>query len=127
MLEILKPYLLYLRGCWKTPDRTILEYFKSEQLESGTAPLIIDVRSRWEYQRGHVPGAVHIPFWAMLFHLAAISVTPDEPIVVYCEHGPRAGIARFALRRTGFQRVRCLEGHMAQWRKARLPITGRAR
>lgn len=98
-----------------------------EQLDAGTAPLIIDVRSRWEYQRGHVPGAVHIPFWAMPFHRAAIPATPDEPIVVYCEHGPRADIARLVLRRAGFQRVRCLEGHMAQWRNARLPITERAR
>ena len=50
------------------------------QLDAGTAPLIIDVRSRWEYHRGHVPGAVHIPFWTLFFHRAAIPTTPDEPI-----------------------------------------------
>jgi rhodanese-related sulfurtransferase len=97
------------------------------QLNAGTAPLIIDVRSRWEYHRGHVPGAVSIPFWTLLFHRGVLPATLDKPMVVYCEHGPRAGIARFALRQAGFQKVRCLAGHMAQWRKAKLPIAGPVR
>ncbi len=29
--------------------------------------VIVDVRSALEYRRGHVPGAVHLPFWAAAF------------------------------------------------------------
>ena len=32
-------------------------------IDGGHAPAILDVRSEWEFKRGHVPGAVHIPFW----------------------------------------------------------------
>ena len=45
---------------------------------------------------------------------------PDETLVVYCGHGPRAWIAARALRRRGFADVRYLKGHMAAWRRAGL-------
>ena len=32
-------------------------------IESGAAPTIVDVRSRGEFAEGHVPGAIHVPFW----------------------------------------------------------------
>ncbi len=92
------------------------------QIKSGKAPAIIDVRSRWEYEKGHVPNAVHIPFWSIFWRTDDLAVTQDDPIVIYCEHGPRAGIVRFALRNAGFTHVLYLEGHMAHWRKQGLPI-----
>jgi rhodanese-related sulfurtransferase len=86
---------------------------------AGTAPTILDVRSSGEFTRGHVPGALHIPFWKLLSR-ASVPTSLDDPLVVYCEHGPRARLAGAALRRRGFKRVFYLEGHMAQWRRAGL-------
>ena len=34
-----------------------------KQIAAGTAPVIVDVRSAAEYDDGHVPGAIHLPFW----------------------------------------------------------------
>ncbi|MCA9467301.1 MAG: rhodanese-like domain-containing protein, partial [Nitrospira sp.] len=31
-------------------------------IEARTARMIVDVRTRSEYQSGHVPGAIHSPF-----------------------------------------------------------------
>lgn len=93
-----------------------------QMIKSGAAPEIIDVRSGYEYRRGHVPGARHMPFWKM-FSLADKLATPrDRPVVVYCQHGPRAVIAAFALRRAGFTDVKYLEGHMSGWESAGLPL-----
>jgi len=92
------------------------------KIQSGEAPTVIDVRTRWEYDKGHVPGAVHIPFWSIFWRTDELAVDRDKPIVVYCEHGPRAGIARFALQRAGFTNVVYLRGHMAHWRKQGLPV-----
>jgi rhodanese-related sulfurtransferase len=89
-------------------------------IEAGTAPTILDVRSRREFVDGHVPGALHIPFWTVLTHLSEIPTSPAEPIVVYCGHGPRAYLAGAALRVAGFRRVVYLEGHMMNWRRAGL-------
>jgi len=85
------------------------------------APAILDVRSAAEFRSGHVPGAVNMPFWLLPFRLQSLALRRDEPLVVYCGHGPRAQIARTVLEREGFQQVMLLTGHMQAWRKARLP------
>jgi rhodanese-related sulfurtransferase len=87
------------------------------QIENGTAPTILDVRSRREFARGHVPGARHIPFWTVLTRVSEIPTSPADPIVVYCGHGPRAYIAGAALRVAGFRRVVYLTGHMLKWKQ----------
>ena len=103
-------------------DRTHISAIELEQLiRQGTAPTIIDVRSSREYQAGHVPGAIHIPFWSALFRVNEIGAPKDEPVVVYCAHGPRAGFGKFALIRAGFTQVLYLDGHMSGWNKTGLP------
>ena len=83
-------------------------------IKSGHAPVVLDVRSKHEFAAGHVPGAVHVPFWAVVAG-AEVPGACDEVIVVYCGHGPRAYLAGTALRARGFQRVEYLEGHMTRW------------
>ena len=89
-----------------------------ELIDAQAAPVIVDVRSRREFRAGHVPGAVNIPFWTT--PTAPIPATVEDPIVVYCGHGPRAVAARTALRWRGFRQVTLLPGHMAAWKAAGL-------
>jgi rhodanese-related sulfurtransferase len=94
------------------------------RISEGIAPPILDVRSRAEFDSGHVPGALHFPFWKLLTQPpppALIHHDPDRVIVVYCGHGPRARLAGAGLRRHGFRRVEYLEGHMSGWRRRGLP------
>jgi rhodanese-related sulfurtransferase len=91
-----------------------------EMIEAGEAPTIVDVRTLGEYEAGHVPGALHIPFWATLGRASRIPTPKHEPIVIYCEHGPRAGVAKAAYRVSGFERVVYLRGHMTAWKQAGL-------
>jgi hydroxyacylglutathione hydrolase len=93
-----------------------------ERIEAGSAPTIVDVRFESEHEGGHVPGAISVPFYAALSRADQIPTPRDEPVVVYCAHGPRAGIARLAFRTRGFQQVQVLEGHMTGWREAGFPI-----
>src|SRR5262245_5084850 len=89
------------------------------RIASGNPPTILDVRSPTEFEAGHVPGAVNLPF-TQARDASRVPATPAEEIVVYCGHGPRAWIAGAALRRRGFTNVTYLKGHMRAWRKARL-------
>lgn len=89
-----------------------------ERIDAGTAPVILDVRSRAEFASGHVPGAQHIPFWGIARRIGELSVPVDAELVVYCGHGPRALIAGGALKRSGFTRIAYLEGHFSKWRSA---------
>ena len=90
------------------------------RIERGDAPTILDVRSALEYRHGHVPGAVHVPFWTIGAHLDDIHAKPQDELVVYCGHGPRAWRAGNVLKRRGFTNVVYLQGHMHGWRQAGL-------
>ena len=84
--------------------------------------MILDVRSAREYAAGHVPGAAHLPYWRLLVGRVRLERAPDEPIVVYCGHGPRAWIAKAALLARGTRGVRLLAGHMRAWKQAGKPL-----
>ena len=94
------------------------------RIDAGNAPAIVDVRSAWEYRNGHVPGAIHLPFWTIGSHIAEIPAGPDDEIVVYCGHGPRAWRAGGVLKRHGFTKVTYLKGHMHAWRQSQLREEG---
>jgi len=91
-------------------------------MRDGTAPLIVDVRSQGEYDRGHVPGALHISFYSIGSGLDGIGFSKNDPVVLFCEHGPRSGIAGFTLKVLGYERVYSLEGHMKGWRTDGYPV-----
>jgi phage shock protein E len=93
-----------------------------QQIAAGTAPVIVDVRSAAEYGDGHVPGAIHLPFWQVGRSLPKLASMRELPIVLYCGHGPRAYIAGAALRRRGFSNVAYLTGHMKKWKDMNLPL-----
>ena len=105
--------VMFCTGCTATITREEL----LKQMQAGTAPLIVDVRSQKEYDRDHLPDAVHIPFYTISSGLGEISHAKKEPLVLYCEHGPRASIAGFSLFLSGYDAVYSLEGHMKGWRK----------
>ena len=93
-----------------------------DRIASAAPPVILDVRSAAEFAEGHVPGAKNIPFWAVPWRAGELGARPDDPIVVYCGHGPRAQLAMAALRARGFTHLSCLVGHMASWREAGHPV-----
>src|SRR5688572_3634993 len=94
----------------------------AEAVSARHPPAILDVRSAAEYRRGHIPGAVHMPFWLLLFRVRSLALRRDEPLVVYCGHGPRAHMARSALEHHGFAHVILLRGHMRAWNQKKLPL-----
>jgi rhodanese-related sulfurtransferase len=92
-----------------------------ERIQAGEKPALLDVRTSREFARGRVPGAVRRPFWRVLFGLTRLPFKQDEPVIVYCLYGPRAWMAGTALRWRGYRNIRYLAGHMARWRRERLP------
>jgi rhodanese-related sulfurtransferase len=92
------------------------------QRESKVAPVVIDVRTPEEYASGHIPGAVNIPFDQVARRIAEI----DAPhgVALYCMVGPRARKGESALLAAGYEKVFHLEGGLAAWQAAGLPIEG---
>ena len=88
--------------------------------ESGAAPVVIDVRTPEEYASGHIPGAVNVPFDQVAQRIAEI----DAPhgVALYCMVGPRARKGESALLAAGYEKIFHLEGGLAAWIAADLPI-----
>jgi len=113
---------LFLTGCAAGKRAMISKLELTDQINSGNPPTIVDVRSSDEYEAGHIPGAIHIPWWAVFTRNSKIPSAHEEPLVIYCEHGPRAKLAKLAFRIVGFQEIRYLEGHMSSWKAENLSI-----
>ena len=90
----------------------------AKRIKSKQPPIVVDVRSGFEFRSGHIPGAIHAPAWKILFRLAQIPADKGAELVVTCEHGPRAQLAKGLLSAIGYRNVVLLEGHMAGWRQA---------
>lgn len=86
----------------------------ARRIAAGERPVILDVRSEAEFAAGHVPGAVNVPFWRFLLSKAPLPPS-NEPIVIYCGHGPRAHLAVAAATVRGLGPFVELDGHWAGW------------
>lgn len=87
-------------------------------LETGHAPIILDVRNGFEFKAGHIPKAIHAPLYAFGSSVDRAVANKSSKIVLVCEHGPRAQLAKFILKLRGFRALELLQGHMSSWRRS---------
>lgn len=67
--------------------------------------LIVDVRTPFEFQMGHYPGAINIPVDQLTASMSQFGNKKDRPIVVYCASGSRSGGAKYFLAQAGYTNV----------------------
>jgi rhodanese-related sulfurtransferase len=108
------------------PDRVVCELTPPETLAIMPAkdgPLIIDVRGKADYARGHLPGAVHIPLAELPRKLKRLPT--DRPIITYCNmHHPgqsRGERAAALLAEQGLK-ASALAGGFTAWEARQRPI-----
>jgi rhodanese-related sulfurtransferase len=89
-------------------------------LDGADPPRLIDVRGAAEVARGMIPGARHVELAALPAQSAALD--PDAPLVLYCLSGARSARACAFLAQQGFRKLYHLEGGIAAWAKAGLPV-----
>jgi len=95
-----------------------------ERLMAAGEVHLLDVRQDWEWRRGYVDGAIHVPLG--MLPTMAWKLPRDRPLAVICEHGDRSLVAaRFLLGR-GFTGATSVRGGMAAWSRSRQPL-GRKR
>jgi rhodanese-related sulfurtransferase len=105
-------------------DRTAASIAPAElaaRLETAEPPLVLDVRSEGEHDRGHIPGAVLVPHDELEARLDELPEDRSAEIVVHCQSGGRAAKAAAILMAAGYMNVRDLDGHWRSWSEAGLP------
>ena len=69
---------------------------------------LLDVREEYEYQDGHIKGAINLPLREMLEKKDTLP--KDKDIYVYCRSGHRSADAVNFLKSLGFEKVHNIEG-----------------
>ena len=64
---------------------------------------IIDVRTKDEFQGGHIRGSVNIPLQNLNGNLSKIK--KDKPVITCCASGMRSASAKSSLKSNGFTEV----------------------
>jgi len=91
-----------------------------EKIAGGDDFTLLDVRTREEFESGHLPGAIPIYLGLLPEHLNEI---PEErPLVTFCGSGLRAVIAASLLKRNGFEEVEVCLGSMEACSEIGCPI-----
>ena len=92
--------------------------------------VLVDARTKDEYDQGHIPGAVLFPFtdvatansphvWKSAAELqqafTALGVTPGKHVIAYCSTGVRSAALYFTLRLIGYESVALFSGSYQEW------------
>ncbi len=94
----------------------------ADRIQAGSPPLILDIRSRKEYARRHIPGAINIPLDELPTRMTELPIAKSEEVIVVPAHrGVYARRAEETLRGSGYSNVRHLAGYWKEWQAANLP------
>ena len=83
--------------------------------------LILDVREKEAFEKGHLPGAISVPIGELDKRLDEFSDQKAEEVVVYCNDGSTRGPrATKQLNDAGFSKAMNLKGGVEGWKRASL-------
>lgn len=98
---------------------------RAEELHAALAgadpPVLVDVRTRTEWEQSHIEGAIPAPIVRFEAELDRLAIDPARPVVVICLSAHRSIPAVRVLRARGFQAAAQLEGGMLAWWRRRYP------
>ncbi len=87
----------------------------SEHLGNGI--VLVDVRESEEWDRGHIPGAVHVPRGYLESRIEGAVGDRDARVVLYCASGQRSALAAHTLQELlGYSNVASMTGGITLWK-----------
>ncbi len=117
-LLFILPILLciLLASCGNDTDNTtkgenaMYEQITAEEakkiIDSGEEHIILDVREQDEFDAGHIPSAILLPYTEIESKAGEMLPDKDKQILVYCRSGRRSKIAAEALARLGYTNIK---------------------
>ena len=99
----------YASEGWKNTNAAALYELITDN-DSDNDPVILSVRSADDYAKGHIPGAINIPFKSLATTANLQKLDPDKQIVVYCYTGRSGSQATAILNVLGYDATNLLWG-----------------
>ena len=82
-------------------------------------PVLLDVRTKPEFEVSHIHGAQRVEPGS---EAGALKLARGKPIVTYCSVGYRSGAFAKTLQEAGYQNVRNMSGSIFQWANEGRPV-----
>ena len=99
-----------IAGCASGSGEASYEQISGEEakalMDSESGYIILDAREQDEYNEGHIPGAVLIPYGEIADRAEKELPDKDQLILVYCRSGRRSKIAAEELVKLGYTNVK---------------------
>ena len=96
---------------WEMSPREVAARLKKRDADF----VLVDCRTRDEWDAGHVEGAMLVPMQELSIRLADLREHEDKSIVVMCRSGQRSCTVATVLRAEGFSSVRFMSGGILRW------------
>jgi len=84
--------------------------------------IVIDVRDRSAFEKGHIINAKHIPFKEIEDNIQKFNDAKSKPIIINGTQDQQATQAGVLLKQKGFEHVHTLKGGVTAWKEASLPL-----
>jgi rhodanese-related sulfurtransferase len=84
--------------------------------------LVVDLRPYADFQKGHIAGSKNVLMSQFDPESKLLAPARTLPIVLVCQTGMTVAAAAKRLKKAGFERVHVLEGGIAAWQQADLPL-----
>jgi rhodanese-related sulfurtransferase len=84
--------------------------------------LVVDLRPAGDFEKGHIPGSKNVQMAQFDPENKQLAAARALPVVLVCKTGQTAGDAAKRLKKAGFERVHVLDGGIAAWQQADLPL-----
>ena len=85
--------------------------------------VVVDLRTDGEFRNGHIVNAIHVPFDQVESRLGRLGKYRKKPVIAACRTGQQSAAVAKRLRSEGFEQVHRLQGGMAAWQGADLPLS----
>jgi len=84
--------------------------------------VVLDLRTAWEYDAGHIAGAKRIDYYSLDFRDRLAMLDRNARYLIHCKSGVRSAATIEIMDELGFRHVDHLDGGFDSWRAAGLPI-----
>jgi len=91
------------------------------RMDSGEKFLLVDVREDNEWEKGHVPGAVHMGRGVIERDIETQVPETSAKMILYCGGGFRSALVADNLQKMGYKNVESMDGGWKGWVAAGLP------
>jgi len=92
-----------------------------KRIDTGEKMLLVDVREDNEWEKGHLPGAVHMGRGVIERDIEKAVPDTKTKIVLYCGGGFRSALVADNLQKMGYTNVESMDGGWRGWTEAGLP------